>query len=141
MILLKQHNGFIAQSQSDFEALAKYKNGESYEVKIKKPRNLQFHKKFFALLNCTIYHMPESMERYFPNIYCLLDWLKLEAGIRETRYNPDGTIFFVPGSISFASMNEETFADFYNKCTTLILGHILSGIDQRTLEDEIIHFL
>ena len=38
----------------------KVKDGEMVKIEHWKERNVGFHRKYFALLNCTIYHLPEK---------------------------------------------------------------------------------
>ncbi len=50
--LIKNLNGlFMPAYDSDKEICNKIKVGEAVKVKFSKPRNYEFHKKYFALLN------------------------------------------------------------------------------------------
>ena len=47
-----------------------------------KPRSLEQHKRFFALMNAVYTHWPESHERQFANVEELRSFLTIKAGYR-----------------------------------------------------------
>ena len=49
-------------SDSDFRKILKLKDGDIFKGEKWRDRNVMFHRKYFALLNCTINHLPESQE-------------------------------------------------------------------------------
>lgn len=60
--LLRQGKSLIPANDSDAETLQKLKHGQIYKADIVAPRNLQFHRKLFALLNLAYeYWKPDSM--------------------------------------------------------------------------------
>ena len=69
-------NGLVPLYSSDLEEKRKLKIGEKYQGEVKRPRNYQFNKKFFALLNIgwetTDVEMPFDTYRR---------WVTMRAGI------------------------------------------------------------
>lgn len=62
IFLCKQGKALIPYTDSDAEAVSKLKNEQIYKADIVAPRNLQFHRKLFALLNLAYeYWQPDSM--------------------------------------------------------------------------------
>lgn len=119
---------------SDHEALkeSKLKIGEVYEVEIKKKRNYQFHKKYFALLNLCY----ENQE-VFESIEDLRYFLTMKAGYYKQIDTGNGTMF-IPKSISFAKMDEIEFERLYQLTITVICNFI--GIEKEDLLNEILNF-
>lgn len=108
----------------------------------KKPRNYQFHKKWFALVNFAYDHwtpneikvtkwenvVPEkSFERFRKDIIIL-------SGRYDAVYRLDGSFVIEPKSISFASMDEIEFSKLYNATKTVILERILTNYTEKDLD-------
>lgn len=89
-----------------FESL---KPANMYKCDIRRARNPQHHRKGFALINLIF----ESQERY-RTIEDLLVELKLRTGWYREHVRTDGSIIYVPKSISFADMDQLEFERFYD---------------------------
>lgn len=62
IFLCRQGDALIAASESGVEVIKGLRYGEVYRADIKQPRNYEFHKKLFALLNISFEHwQPDSM--------------------------------------------------------------------------------
>lgn len=60
--LARQGRSLVPVNDSDLEQLEKLKHWAIYKAEVTAPRNLKFHRKFFALLNLTFeYYEPSSM--------------------------------------------------------------------------------
>lgn len=126
------NNTLSAVYDSDLELLKTIKRGDIVEVDIKRKRNVKFHKKYFALLNLVY----QNQDRY-NNIEHLRRDLTIEAGYYDVRYNLHGVEIYEPKSISFSSMDETEFNDYYSKVLDVVvvfLGstreEILENIEQ-----------
>lgn len=129
--LIKQlNNTFKIAYNSDYEIAKKIPLNEEIEFEFKKKRNYLFHKKFFALLNMVY----DNQERY-NNIEHLRHDLTIEAGFYEIRHNLHGVEIYEPKSISFASMDENEFSDFYNAVLDTIVKHF--NFDKQDVIDNI----
>ena len=66
VFLVKQlNNSFKIAYNSDYEKIKKLKAGEEYQCEIKRPRNLKFHKKFFALINM-LFRKSRTLQQFRP---------------------------------------------------------------------------
>lgn len=108
--LLKQNNGsFAPVHDSDKVIVDKLKKGGVYRFKISKPRNVLFHRKFFALLNIAFEHQDQ-----YKDFDHFRHDLTIECGYFEDSVNYfTGEVKRKPKSISFAKMGEFEFQEFY----------------------------
>lgn len=100
----------IDRTEFDKMQEAKLKLNQVYEVEIKKKRNYEFHKKFFALINICF----ENQE-HFELIDDLREYLTVKAGFYRKIQMPNGYEQIKPKSISFSSMDNIEFNDLYDK--------------------------
>lgn len=134
LYLRKTNNIFIIDSGDDT-----IKNGEIVSAEIKRPRNYEFHKKFFALLNYA-YECWEpgdieykgklvgkNFDRFRKDITIL-------AGYYEVVTNIKGEAKAEPKSISFGSMSEDEFAELYSKTVDVIIKHILKNYTREDID-------
>lgn len=135
IILIKQlNNSFKIAYSSDYEKAKKLKVGDEIEFEYKKPRNYKFHKKLFALLNL-VYQNQE----HYNNIDHLRTDLTIAAGFYDKRYSIHGEEIIEPKSISFASMDEIEFNEYYNRIIDQIVKYF--HFDKQDILDNIeMHF-
>ena len=126
---------------SDLEEKKRLRVGETVVCTIKKARNYEFHKKFFALVRLTLDNLPEkTAERLgICDEEDMLNCLKLDLGMFTTAWY-DHTQVVKLSSISFANMDETEFQRFYNRCIELILRSYLRGVSREDLLEEINRF-
>ena len=133
--------GLVPMYESDYDEKKRLKLGDTVLCTIKKPRNYEFHKKFFALVRLCYQNLPEWMEQVL-DIHSeedMLTSMKLDLGMAEIVYI-NGRPIAKTGSISFAAMDNTEFERFYNRCVDLVLTRYLCGTDRQALLDEIINF-
>ena len=126
-------NGLVPLYSSDLDEKRKLKIGETYQVDVKRPRNYQFHKKFFALLNIgwenTVVEMPFDTYRR---------WVTMRAGFYKVYHTPKGELY-EPESIAFSYMDDDTFSEVYDRVLNIILKD--TGADKPDVEAMLIDFL
>ena len=125
--------GLVPLFPEDFDEKRKLKLGQDYECEVKIPRNLGFHRKFFALLNVgyenTSLDMPfESYRKY----------IVMKAGYFKTYQTANG-VFYDAESISFASMPEETFEELYGRAMDVIIKDI--GSTSEEIQEQVLNFM
>jgi Protein of unknown function (DUF1367). len=131
-IFVRRGNALVPGDVKAAEALAKMKEGTGYLVNIHRPRNLIHHRKLFALLNL----VQENTDRW-PTVETLLDDLKVATGLFETRINAvSGLPYVVAKSISFASMTQDEFEDWFDKAVDIVCRQVLD-MDRGELMAEI----
>ena len=131
----KTLSGLIPSSRTEFDKLqeCKLKLNEYYEVDIKKKRNYEFHKKFFALVGITF----ENQEHYAREDD-LREYLTIKAGYYRKVKAPNGYEQFKPLSISFAKMDQTQFDELYDRFVTQVLLYL--GCDNDDLMDQLKEF-
>lgn len=133
--------GLIPKYDSDGDEKHRLKVGEDVLVEIKRPRNYEFHKKFFALIRLTFDNLPERLHHML-NVWSEEDMLvciKLDLGLATTIYH-GGRECIKLGSISFAAMDNDEFERFYNRALDLILRKYLRGTTREQIAEEIQRF-
>lgn len=126
---------------SDYDEKQRLKVGDTVLCSIKRPRNYEFHKKFFALLRLTVTNLPHLIQQQM-QIFTeedMLDCLKVELGLYTTVLH-GGKQIIKTGSISFAKMDESEFERFFQRSVDVILRIYLSGTDRQALIEEIDKF-
>lgn len=138
---LVTEQGLVPMYDSDLDEKRRLKIGEKVLCKISRPRNYEFHKKFFALVRLTFENLPERLHLMLSirSEEDLLTCIKLDLGLASTVYH-GGKEFIKTGSISFASMDNTEFEKFYQRTVDLILHKYLRGTDKQTLLEEVENF-
>ena len=134
--------GLVPLDDNDLQQKKRLRLGSEVRVHVTLPRNIKFHRKFFALLNIVFNNLPEDIQRC-TNIYSvesLLTAIKIDMGYFDTttvkRYKVVRT-----KSISFAAMDEAQFSKFYDNAVTDILTNYLPGTDRNDLLNEVSEFI
>jgi hypothetical protein len=122
--------------REDQQAMTQFAEGEVLRARIDKPRNLKFHRKFFAMLQLVF----ENQERY-TCVEDLLVEVKLYLGHYREHIRPNGEIVYVPKSISFAAMDEVEFAAFYRRAADYLCSAYFGLPDSEALRKEVEAFL
>lgn len=129
---------FVCIDEVSKEYAAKVKMGEDRKVKITEPRNIKFHRKFFAMIDL-IAHNQERIEYSTGEqarermLYAIMYILK-----RGHFWGPNKE-HFERDSISFAKMDEMAFDQFYNEAIDVCLKYfVTTGKDE--LEQELLGF-
>jgi hypothetical protein len=105
-----------AKSYAKFLAYVKaMEPGETIDFEWKKPRSLKWHKLFFATLSALF-----DRQEQFEKLEGLLAWIKVGTGRFDSMPGPTGRMVAIPQSISFASMDDQDFADFFNDVDTFM---------------------
>jgi hypothetical protein len=130
----KTIGGFRPIDEPGEEVVRKIKRGEVVSIEIKRPRNVAFHRKYWALV--TIVHANLDHDRY-PSAEDFHAALKICAGLRTRIVLPDGTEGFIPGSIAFHKMSEDDFSAFFDRVCRLVSKHFLPGVDEDALRAEV----
>jgi hypothetical protein len=126
-------SGLVPLYPSDYDEKRKLKLGQDYEVDIKNPRNVGFHRKFFALLN--VGHENTNLQMPFETYR---KYMIVKAGYFTAYQTPKG-IYYDPESISFANMNQDQFEEVYSRVLDKIIEDI--GATKEEIEKQLINFM
>ena len=130
--------GLIPMYDSDLDEKHRLRIGDNVLCTIKRPRNYDFHKKYFALLRLTVANLPHLIQQQM-QIFTeegLLDCLKIDLGLFTTRWH-GGRQIVKTGSISFAKMDNTEFEKFFSRSVDAILRIYLRGTDRQALIEEV----
>ena len=105
--------------------------GKAVFVTVTRPRNLQHHRKFFALLN--LLWETTSCGEIYPSRDALRWAMTMAAGYFEIVPTKDGPVK-VPKSLAFEKMDQTEFNDLYAACIKLVLTEILPHLTETDLE-------
>jgi len=115
--------GLISESDDGNAILRGIKIGQSVMVEVTKPRNIQHHRLYWAL----VAKIARSIDVEPDNVS---DVLKLRTGHFSTVNTKSGPVQ-LPRSISFASMDQAAFTGFFERCCNVIatewLPHMTAG--------------
>jgi hypothetical protein len=136
LIMIKRLGALRPADDASEELMNSLPLGEPIKVKISRPRNLQQHRKFYALLQIVF-----SNQSIYPTIDALLAVIKITLGHCDIVKLPNGDLAPVVKSISFASMPQDDFNRFYSQTVDLVLQHFLAGIEKTELEREIFQLI
>jgi hypothetical protein len=134
--LKRSLSGWVAADDATAASMRRFKMGKLVRAEVTTPRNLAHHKKFFALLN-----LVWSSAGDWPSVEDLLIELKVRLGLyREVVIRASGEIVKVPGSISFAKMDQAEFDKFYDRAVRE-LCEMAGGIEFDVLKNEVLNQL
>ena len=115
-------DGFIPANDDAAEFFGKCKLGQLVTMDAKQSRNLKFHRLYFAILRLISQnsnpHISESAALHFA---------KLAAGTGEVVTDSRGEKHFIPGSISFAKMDQQAFDAFVQSAIPPLVGRFMQG--------------
>ena len=135
-------NALSHETDEDFKNWLKLKDGDYCEIETWKERNVTNHRRFFALLNRTIYLLPEEPEYdKLRNIDYLRKELMILIGQVDTHITMKGELILIPKSISFKSMDDVEFNRIYHLCTEKIVRTFLKDISLEDFEVYILKFI
>ena len=135
--------GLVPLYDSDLDEKRKLKVGQVYQADIKVVRNINFHRKMWAMLNTAWALLPEKTQNGFRSFEGFRAYLLVAAGFYDTYFSPRLKEFVeVPKSMSFASMDDAEFSDCYNAIKDVIWGILSSrvSITQEMFETYLANF-
>lgn len=141
--LINTVNGLIPCQDEDYEKKRKLKIGRVYQFTCKLLRNYEFHKKYFALINCAWEYLTERQQEFFKNdIEIFRKSIEIAAGSCEIVYLIEKKEWGeIHKSIAFDKMDEAEFSELYSKVLDVILKYPLKSISPEEFLENIIHFM
>ena len=138
---------FIPASEDDAALLSKVKAGETVKLILTRPRNIKFHRKFFALMQLAFdYWEPPkhgegsafadkmTVERNFDRFRYDVTIL---AGYYDATYRLNGDVRLEAKSISFGSMSEDDFEKLYSKVIDVISNRVCTKFSEYELRKQV----
>ena len=133
--------GLVPMGDDDYEAKKKLKLGQTYSVEVKVVRNVDFHRKYFALVAYAWEFLTEQEIANFKTKENFRKYLEIAAGHCDVLYHPRLQEFVeIPRSISFSSMDNASFSDLYRRVKDVIFSIIGNRVTQDEFERLLIDF-
>lgn len=122
-------NSYLSTPECDEEA-AKIGAGELFRVKWSRPRDLQRHRRFFALLKVAFENQDTyaTMEQFRTVVLIELGWA-------DPVIRPSGEVCWIVRSMSFVNMDQSMFDRLYSDTVDLMVRKFVAGADPRLLTD------
>lgn len=113
---ISQNKLLLPHNEETREYVSKLQVGTVISADIKKARNYENHKRFFAFIKITF-----DMQEFFTEIEAYRYWLTMKCGWFDTIVAPNGFTIFKAKSISFESMDEIEFNKLFSSAIDVFL--------------------
>ena len=141
LIVVNTPRGLVPFGDDDYDEKRKLKIGETYTVEVKVARNIDFHRKYFALIAYAWEFLNEQEIATFRNKENFRKYLEVAAGYCDLFYHPRLQEFVeIPKSISFGKMDNTAFSDLYSKVKDVIFSIIGERVGAKEFERLLIDF-
>jgi hypothetical protein len=129
IFLFKDSRGdLVPASAYEYEKYERIRRGIVYKCAITQPRNLKYHRKYFALLNVGY----ENQSQY-NNRKAFRRAVQIEAGHFQLIQIDDKTVFDTD-SISFDAMDQPEFEKLFSDVVDVLLRKFIKGMTPEELE-------
>lgn len=130
--LMNTASGLMPCTDEDYEKKRKMKIGFIYKAKITLARNYEFHKKYFALINCAwAYQNERTVEHFKHSVEQFRKTVEIAAGHCDTVYSISLRSWIdIPRSIAFDKMDEAAFQDLYDRVKDVLFNIFLRNISE-----------
>ena len=129
--VIKVGDGFVPFDDESREVVKKWSPNDFIEVEIRRPRNGKFHRLFFAMLG----KVKESYHDQKITTDTLLTHIKIELNMWDV-IQVGNSYQKQYHHISYAKMDEDTFAEFYSRALDVCLE--LVPLEREDLAQELI---
>lgn len=132
----------MPESDSDYDAKAKLKIGETYTAEIKLVRNPEFHRLYFQMLRTAWEFLPGTIRdaKFHGNQEAFRKCLEITAGYYEEFYCPGKGWVQGPKSIAFEKLDETGFRELYNGVRMVLDALLTRYISQEDFENNFLRF-
>lgn len=141
LLVINTPRGLVPMGDDDFDEKKKLKLGQTYSVEIKVARNVDFHRKYFALIAYAWEFLNEQETARFKSKDNFRKYLEMAAGHCDIIYHPRLQEFVeIPKSISFGSMDNTAFSELYERVKDVIFSIIGDRVTRDVFERLLIDF-
>lgn len=141
LLVINTPRGLVPLGDDDYEEKRKLKLGETYSVEVKVVRNVDFHRKYFALIAYAWEFLNEQETERFKDKENFRKYIEIAAGHCEVIFHPRLQEFVeIPKSIAFAKMDNTAFSDLYGRVKDVIFSIIGDRVTQEEFERLLIDF-
>lgn len=141
LLVVSTPRGLVPLGDDDYEEKKKLKLGQAYTVEVRVARNVDFHRKYFALIAYAWEYLNEKELATFKTKDSFRKYLEISAGHCEVIFHPRLQEFVeIPKSISFGSMDNAEFSDLYQRVKDVVLSIIGNRVTREEFERILIDF-
>ena len=141
LLVINTPRGLVPLGDDDYEQKRKLKLGETYSVEVKVVRNVDFHRKYFALIAYAWEFLNEQETERFKTKENFRKYIEIAAGHCDVIFHPRLQEFVeIPKSIAFAKMDNTAFSDLYGRVKDVIFSIIGDRVTQEEFERLLIDF-
>jgi hypothetical protein len=131
LVMIKRNGALVAGDAEAEEALAKIPSDTFVMANVRRPRNIDHHRKFFKLMRVI-----SDGTGIHPEVLRAL--ILIEAGHCHVIKRKDGRIDRFPKSIDFTSVDQTEFEEIYNRAVQYIAENIVPGMNVNKDLDELL---
>lgn len=142
ILLQNTDRGLIPVYDEDYDNRKKLKVGETYKATIVKARNVNFHRKYFKLINTAWEYLSENQQNNLKGSKeAFREAVQVSAGHYKMSYSIERNEWLqVADSISFDSMDEFAFRELYERVKDVIFIVFLRHVSQEEFMDNLKDF-
>lgn len=139
ILMQKFEDSFHPVDAEGIAALKATPENSIIKIKFSVPRNARQLRLFFAMVNVVFDHQPEP--RWFATRDKLREAITIRAGHFHEVKGPKGEVYTIPDSISFGSMDQMAWREFFDAAKNVILTQILPRVNSRDLDRQVADML
>jgi hypothetical protein len=141
LLVINTPRGLVPLDDDDFEEKKKLKLGQTYSVEVKVARNVDFHRKYFALIAYAWEFLNEQETARFKSKDNFRKYLEMAAGHCDVIFHPRLQEFVeIPKSISFGKMDNTAFSELYERVKDVIFSIIGDRVTREEFERLLVDF-
>lgn len=141
LLVVSTPRGLVPLGDDDYEEKKKLKLGQTYSVEVKVARNVDFHRKYFALISYAWEFLNEQETERFRTKENFRKYVEVAAGHCDVIFHPRLQEYVeIPKSISFGKMDNTEFSDLYQRVKDVIFSIIGNRVSQDQFERLLLDF-
>lgn len=142
LLLKNTINGLVPMYDDDYDEKKKLKLFETYTAEVRVARNVEFHRKYFALLNIGWEYLTESQTHFYHNNKNgFRKSVQIAAGACEKVWSISRQEWTEDSiSISFDSMDEIEFRELYDKVRNVVFSLIEGNVSEHEFMKNLANF-
>ena len=141
LLVVSTPRGLVPLGDDDYEEKKKLKLGQTYSVEVKVARNVDFHRKYFALISYAWEVLNEQETERFRTKENFRKYVEVAAGHCDVIFHPRLQEYVeIPKSISFGKMDNAEFSDLYKRVKDVIFSIIGNRVTQDQFERLLLDF-
>ena len=141
LLVVSTPRGLVPLGDDDYEEKKKLKLGQTYSVEVKVARNVDFHRKYFALISYAWEFLNEQETERFRTKENFRKYVEVAAGHCDVIFHPRLQEYVeIPKSISFGKMDNTAFDELYKRVKDVIFSIIGERVSEAEFERLLLDF-